>query len=149
MRHVVGERAKDKTAASVNLMGRFETKILTQSLNVVKFYNKRGTAEQRIKEGKYALNWTRLSCSRFVSNQVRLWRFVLAYNLGNFLRRLVLPKCVRHWALCSLLVKLIKTGAKMVRHSRSITFQLAEVMVDRRLFAAILYRISRLRASPT
>ena len=41
---------------------------------------------------KYALNWTRLSCHRFVANQVRLWLFVLAYNLGNFMRRLTLPE---------------------------------------------------------
>ena len=59
---------------------------------VVRFYNGRGTAEQWIKEGKYALNWTRLSCHRFVANRVRLSLFVLAYNLGNFLRRLCLPK---------------------------------------------------------
>ena len=59
---------------------------------VVYFYNGRGRAEQWNKEGKYALNWTRLSCQHFVSNQVRLGLFVLAYNLGNFLRRLVLPR---------------------------------------------------------
>jgi hypothetical protein len=41
---------------------------------VVKFYNKRGTAEQWIKEGKYALKWTRLSCHDFDDNQVRLSR---------------------------------------------------------------------------
>jgi hypothetical protein len=52
------------------------------------FYNGRGTAEQCIKEGKVALNWTRLSCHDFVDNQVRLQLFVLAYNLGNFLRRI-------------------------------------------------------------
>ena len=63
------------------------------------FYNGRGTAEQWIKEGKYALNWTRLSCHRFVANQVRLWLFVLAYNLGNFMRRLTLPESVKHWSL--------------------------------------------------
>jgi hypothetical protein len=51
---------------------------------IVSFYNGRGTAEQRIKEGKYALNWTKLSCHKFVANQVRLWLFILAYNLGNF-----------------------------------------------------------------
>jgi len=34
MRHVVGERAKDKTAASVSLMGRFEIEILTQPKNM-------------------------------------------------------------------------------------------------------------------
>ena len=59
---------------------------------VVRFYNGRGTAGQWIKEGKYALNWTRLSCHRFVANRVRLSLFVLAYNPGNFLRRLCLPK---------------------------------------------------------
>ncbi|MDP3064265.1 MAG: IS1380 family transposase, partial [Chloroflexota bacterium] len=62
---------------------------------VTRFYNGRGTAEQWIKEGKQALKWTRLSCHRFVANQVRLGLFILAYNLGNFLRRLALPKVVR------------------------------------------------------
>ena len=59
--------------------------------DVVAFYNQRGTAEQWIKEGKYALNWTRLSCHLFDANQVRLQFLALAYNLGNFLRRLALP----------------------------------------------------------
>ena len=77
---------------------------------VVRFYNGRGTAEQWIKKGKYALNWTRLSCHRFVANRVRLSLFVLAYNLGNFLRWLCLPKAVMHWSLRSVQVKLIKMG---------------------------------------
>ena len=71
------------------------------------FYNGRGTAEQWIKEGKYALNWTRLSCHQFDANQVRLQLFILAYNLGNLLRRLALPKAVKDWSLRSLQVKLI------------------------------------------
>jgi hypothetical protein len=41
-----------------------------------------------------------------------------------------------------------KIGAKIVRHGRSITFQLAEVMVSRGLFAEILMRIARLRVPP-
>ena len=101
---------------------------------VVRFYNGRGTAEQWIKEGKYALNWTRLSCRRFVANRVRLSLFVLAYNLGNFLRRLCLPKAVKHWSLRSVQVKLIKMGGRLVRHSRRLIFQLSEVSVPRRLF---------------
>jgi hypothetical protein len=36
---------------------------------------------------KNAVKWTRLSCHDFVDNQVRLQLFVLAYNLGNFLRQ--------------------------------------------------------------
>ena len=79
---------------------------------IIDFYNGRGRAEQAIKEGKVALNWTRLSCHDFKDNQVRLQLFVLAYNLGNFLRRLALPACVRHWTLTTLLVKLDQDGCE-------------------------------------
>ena len=124
------------------------TNMSAKDEGVVHFYNGRGTAEQWIKEGKYALNWTRLSCKRFVSNQVRLALFVLAYNLGNFLRRLALPTKIKHWSLRSLLVKLIKIGAKVVRSGRYTTFQMAGVAVPRDIFAEILTRIERLRCCP-
>jgi hypothetical protein len=129
-------------------IGFIVTNLRWKSSNVVKFYNKRGTAEQWIKEGKYTLNWTRLSCHDFTDNQVRLQLFALAYNLGNFLRRLVLPKKIRDWSLRTLQVKLIKIGAKVIRHSRYVIFQMAEVAVPRALFREILERISGLRASP-
>ena len=109
------------------------------------FSNGRGTAKQWIKEGKYALNWTRVSCPHFVSNQVRLALFVLAYNLGNFLRPLVLPRRIKHGSLRSLLTKLIKIGAKVVRHSRIVTFQMAEVALSKEILAELLSRIDRLR----
>ena len=67
------------------------------------------------------------------------------HNLGNFLRRLALPKEIRAWSLRSVQVKLIKTEARMVRHARRIIFQMAEVAVSRELFAAVLKRIDRLR----
>ncbi len=116
-----------------------------QAPGVVHFYNGRGTAEQWIKEGKYALNWTRLSCQRFVWNQVRLALFVLAYNLGNFLRRLVFPRRINHWSLRTLLTKLIKIGAEVVHHSQMVTFQMAEVPVRKEIWADLLSRIDRLR----
>jgi len=75
--------------------GFIVTNLRWKSSNVVKFYNKRGTAEQWIKEGKYALKWTRLSCHDFDDNQVRFQLFAMAYNIGNFLRRLALPKSIR------------------------------------------------------
>ena len=115
---------------------------------IVRFYNGRGTAEQWIKEGKYALNWTRLSCHKFVANQVRLWLFVLTYNLGNFMRRLVLPEDMKHWTLTSLQTRLIKTGGRLVLHARRLVFQLAEVLVTREMLTGILERISRLRLAP-
>ncbi len=92
-----------------------------------------GTAEQWIKEGKNAVKWTRLSCHDFVDNQVRLQLFSLAYNLGNFLRRLALPQSVKHWSLTTLREKLVKIGAKVVTHARYVTFQMAEVAIPRRL----------------
>jgi hypothetical protein len=70
--------------------------------------------------------------------------FALAYNLGNFLRRLALPKPVRYWSLTTLREKLIKIGAKVTRDAKYVTFQLAEVAVTRNLSAAILDRIARL-----
>ena len=75
---------------------------------------------------------------------MRLQLFVLAYNLGNFLRRLALPTAVKHWPLTTLRDKLIKIGAKVVSSARYITFQMAEVAVPKHLFAAILRRIRRL-----
>lgn len=71
--------------------------------------------------------------------------FVVACNPGNFLRWLVLPREIRHWSLRTLLTKLIKIGTKVVRHSRYVTFQMAEVAVRIKLFAEILLRIERLR----
>ena len=116
---------------------------------VVAFYNQRGTAEQHIKEGKNAIKWTRLSCRRFDHNAVRLQLHALAYNLGNFMRTLALPDAVEQWSLTSLREKLIKIGAKIVRHGRYVTFQMAEVAIPRDLFADILRRIDRLRPNPS
>ena len=69
---------------------------------------------------------------------------MLAYNLSNFLRRLALPTSVKHWALTTRLVKLIKTGAKVVHHARYVTFQMAEVAVAPKVFAVIPARIRRI-----
>ncbi len=126
-------------------VGFIVTNLRRPSWRVVQFYNGRGTAEQWIKEGKNAVKWTRLSCHDFVDNQVRLQLFALAYNLGNFLRRLALPRSVKHWSLTTLREKLIKIGAKVVKHARYVIFQLAEVAVPKRLFRTILERIRRLR----
>ena len=129
-------------------VGFIVTNLTKHSKNVVKFYNGRGTAEQWIKEGKNAVKWTKLSCRTFKDNQTRLQLFALAYNLANFLRRFALSRDVKHWSLTSLREKLVKIGAKVTRHSRYVTFQLAEVAVTRNLFVAILDRIARLAIPP-
>jgi hypothetical protein len=98
-------------------VGFVVTNLTLPSRAVVRFYNKRGTAEQWIKEGKQAVKMTRLSCHRFRSNEVRLWLSVIAYNLGNLWRRLVLPKRIDNWSLTSFQQRLVKTGGRLVKHA--------------------------------
>ena len=129
-------------------VGFIVTNLSRPTERVVAFYNQRGTAEQWIKEGKDAIKWTRLSCRRFRNNEVRLQLHALAYNLANFMRTLALPKEVEHWSLITLREKLVKIGAKVVRHGRYVTFQLAEVAVPRSLFQKILRLIDGLRGRP-
>jgi hypothetical protein len=95
------------------------------------FYHQRSTCEQWIKEGKGAIKWTRRSCRSFAANTVRLQLHALAYNLGDFMRTLAMPKAAEPWSLISLREKLIKIGAKFVSHGRYVAFQLAEVSVSR------------------
>ena len=125
-------------------VGFIVTNLEMDSRAVVRFYNKRGTAEQWIKEGKQAVKITRLSCHRFRSNQVRLWLSVIAYNLGNLWRRLVLPKRIENWSLTSLQQRLVKTGGRLVKHARYYWLLLAESRLTRRLFGSMLRRIAAL-----
>ena len=148
------EARRDRlTAASLRgelypRVGFIVTNLARPAERVVAFYNHRGTCEQYIKEGKGAIKWTRLSCRSFAANAVRLQLHALAYNLGNFMRTLAMPKTAEPWSLTSLREKLIKIGAKVVSHGRYVTFQMAEVAVPRQMFAEILSLIARLQAPP-
>ena len=113
------------------------TNLTLPSRAVVRFYNKRGTAEQWIEEGKQAVKMTRLSCHRFRSNQVRLALSLLAYNLGNLWRRLALPQRIEKWWLTSLQQRLVKTVGRLVKHARYYWLLLAEHL-NRRRFGAML-----------
>jgi hypothetical protein len=77
---------------------------------------------------------------------VRLQLHALACNLATFLRRIELPEATADWSPTSLQFKLIKRGARVVRHARAITFQLAGVAVTGSMVRAILVAIHRLRA---
>jgi hypothetical protein len=129
-------------------VGFIVTNMARRAENVVGFYNKRGTCEQYIKEGKGAVKWTRLSCRSFAANAVRLQLHALAYNLGNFLRTLATPEPIKDWSLTTLREKLIKIGAKMVSHARYVVFQMAEVAIPGNVFADILRMIAELRPPP-
>jgi len=125
-------------------VGFIVTNLTGASRAVVRFYNKRGTAEQWIKEGKQAVKMTRLSCHRFQANEVRLWLSLIAYNLGNLWRRLALPREIGNWSLTSLQRRLVKTGGRLIKHARYYWLLLAESHLTRRLFAGMLRKITAL-----
>jgi hypothetical protein len=125
-------------------VGFIVTNTELRNRKVVQFYNKRGKAEQWIKEGKQAVKMTRLSCHRFRGNEVRLWLSILAYNLGNLWRRLALPGEIEDWSLTSVQQRLVKTGGRLVKHARYYWLMLAEGHLTRGRFAAMLQRIAML-----
>ena len=87
-------------------------------------------------------------CRKFRNNEVRLQLHAPAYKLAKFMQTLALPKQVEHWPLTTLRDKLVKIRAKVVRHGRYVTFQLAEVAVPKELFRKILSLIDGLRTRP-
>jgi hypothetical protein len=121
-------------------VGFIVTNLSLPSRAVVRFYNKRGTAERWIKEGRQATHWTRLSCHRFRANEARLPLSLLAYNLGNLWRRLVLPKRIDAWSFRSLQQRLVETGGRLVKHARYYWLLLAESHLTRHLFRTMLGR---------
>jgi hypothetical protein len=125
-------------------VGFIVTNLALDNRAVVRFYNKRGTAEQWIKESKQAVALTRLSCHRFRANEVRLWLSAIAYNLGNLWRRLALPTRVATWSLTRLQQRLVKTGGRLIKHARYYWLLLAESHLKRRLFAGMLRKIAAL-----
>jgi len=125
-------------------IGFIVTNLETPNRAAVRLYDKRGTAEQWIKEGKQAVKMTRLSCHRFRSNELRLWLSLIAYNLGNLWRRLALPKEIKSRSLTSLQQRLVETGGRLVKHARYYRLLLAESHLTRRLFGSMLRRMEGL-----
>lgn len=104
-------------------LGFIGTNLKTDSRPVVRFYNRRGTAERRVTEGKQAVKMTRVSCHWFQSNEVRLG----------------LPKKIHGWSLTSLQHRLVKTGGRLIKHSRYYWLLPAETHLTRRKFAVCCY----------
>lgn len=125
------------------------TNLARRAGRVVAFYNQRGTVDQRIKERKGAIKWTRLSCQTFAANAVRLQLHAVANYHGNWMRTLAMPRAAEPWSLTSPRENLIKIGAKVDNCGRYVTFQTVEVAVSRQMFQEILSLVARLRKPPT
>jgi hypothetical protein len=91
-----------------------------------------------------ALRRTRLSCRALRNNSVCLQLFALAYNLADLLRGLASPGEVARWSLTTLRERLVKFGARIVRHERYAILPFAEAVVPQAPFAETLRRIDHL-----
>ena len=123
-------------------IGYIVTNMARPAERVVAFYNQRGTAgsapggQERGQVDAAVLPTSQPRCGQL---------HALACGRSA---HLALPEEVEHWSLTTLREKLVKIGARIVRHGRYAIFQLAEVAVPRALFAEILRRIERLRPRP-
>jgi hypothetical protein len=59
-------------------------------------------------------------------------------HLGNLWRRLALPQRIGTWSLTSLQQRLVKTGARLIKHARYYWLLLAESHLTRRLFGSMV-----------
>ena len=110
---------------------------------MVRFYNKRGTAERWIKEGKQAVKMTRLSCHRISLQRSAAEAEPDPYNLGNLWRRPALPDelTAGRGRVCS---RLAKTRGRLMKHARYYWLPLAESHLTRRLSGSMLHSIAML-----
>ncbi len=75
---------------------------------------------------------------------MRLWLSIIAYNLGNLWRRLVLPRRIDNWSVTSFELRLVKTGGRLVKHARYYWLLLAESHLKRRMFGSMVRMIAAL-----
>jgi len=129
-------------------VGFIVTNLDTDSRAVVRFYNKRATAEQWIKPGKQAVKMTRLSCHQFRSNEMRLpltcSSTIWGTCGGGCPPGPVLPLRVGNWSLTSLQQRLVKTGGRLIKRARYYWLLLAESHLTRRLFGSMVRRMAAL-----
>jgi Transposase DDE domain group 1 len=112
---------------------------------VVAFYAQRGTMESYIKESKLGFGLTNLSSHFFYTNYYHMYVKLLAYNLNNFFRTMILPLKERSYQMETLRSKLIKIAGKIVKSGRQTTIKLSGAYPFKNLFNNIYIMIINLK----
>ncbi len=110
----------------------------------IRFYCGRGNMENFIKECKDGFDFTAVSSSPEVVNANRMQVHVLAYNLINWMRRLVFPQAMKKDRMDTIRLKLIKIASRIIRHGRQVTYKLCSSCPYKDEFYEILKNIYRL-----
>ena len=111
---------------------------------IIQFYCGRGKMENFIKEGKSGFDFAAVSSHSKVVNANRMRLHMLAYNLFNWFRRLVLPANMRKQQVDTIRLKLMKIAARAIRSARYITFKLCSSCPYKKEFYSTLENIQRL-----
>ena len=111
---------------------------------IIQFYCGRGRMENFIKEGKSGFDFAAVSSHCKIVNANRMRLHMLAYNLFNWFRRLVLPADMRKQQVDTIRLKLIKIAAKTIHSARSITFKLCSSRPYKEEFSRTLKNIQQL-----
>ena len=109
--------------------------------DVIRLYCHRGVMENFIKEGKNGFDFGAVSSSSMIVNANRLALHILAYNLFNWFRRLVLPEAMRKLRIDALRAMLLKIASRVVRSGRYLWFNLNSSCPFQREFRQTLQNI--------
>ena len=111
---------------------------------IIQFYCGRRKKENFNKEGKSGFDFAAVSSHSKVVNANRMRLHMLAYNLFNWFRRLVLPANMRKQQVDTIRLKLMKIAARAIRSARYITFKLCSSCPYKKEFYSTLENIQRL-----
>lgn len=111
---------------------------------IVKYYCKRGTMENYIKESKNGFDFSAVSSSSMIVNANRLQLHAVAYNIINWMKRFVFPGAMVDATIETIRLKLIKIASRVVRHARKVVFMLCSSCPYKDSFFQILDNISNL-----
>ena len=117
------------------------TTLAAHPQEVIHAYHKRGQMENFIKEAKLDFGMDTLSHSIFRTNAVKILIRALAYNLINFMKRLLLPKTYQKSRLMTLRIVLIKVAGRLVRSGRGIGLKLSSSFPYLGLFHDLLVQL--------
>ena len=117
--------------------------------NLIKFYAKRGTMENFIKECKNGFDLSYVSSSSKIVNANRVQIHAIAYNIFNWFRRLVLPENMKKDRIDTFRLKLLKVAVKVVKTARYIVFKLCSSCPYKEAFYKILENISAMKPLTT
>ncbi len=112
---------------------------------LIRFYCKRGTMENFIKESKNGFDFAAVSSSSKIVNANRLQVHALAYNIFNWFKRLVLPANMRKQQIATIRLKLLKIAAKVIHSARYLICKLCSSCPYKNEFYETLENIHQLQ----